>query len=69
MGVVYRVHRATAARWVAAARDALKEGTLALLGERLKVTPTELASLLGAVQSELEVSLRGLLARGEDPGT
>lgn len=60
VGRVYSVHRATAARWVASAREQLVTQTRALLAEKLKLKPTELDSLMGAVRSNLSVSLGGL---------
>lgn len=65
LGRVYDVHRATAARWVAAAREALVESTRRRLAERLKVTDAELDEVMGAVQSHLSISLgAGLASKG-----
>jgi hypothetical protein len=58
---MYRVSRATAGRLVVDAREALLAGTKRRLGEVLKLTPTELESLIGALQSDLQVSLVRLL--------
>jgi RNA polymerase sigma-70 factor (ECF subfamily) len=57
----YQVSRATAARWLAAARDALRDETLRELGTRLRLTPSELESLTAMVRSDLELSLSTLL--------
>ncbi len=54
---VYRVHRASAARWLVKARTALLEGTRAKLMSRLDVTPEELDSILRLIQSQLDASL------------
>jgi len=43
------------------AREGLLDRTMALLGERLKLSTHELESLLKVVRSTLDVSLRGLL--------
>ncbi len=51
------VHRATVARWIAAARQEILAGARRQLGERLRVRPAELASLLGVMQSRLDLSL------------
>lgn len=59
---VFGVHRATAARWLAAARDELSDRVLELLKTRLAVDARELASLARVVRSDLDVSLRTLLA-------
>lgn len=61
IGLVYRVHRATAARWVQAVRQKLLDEVYRRLGERLRLSPAELDSLTALVQSQLRVSLTGLL--------
>lgn len=61
IGLVFSVHRATAARWLAGAREAVHERTLTLIGDQLNVDATELESLLRVVRNELDVSLRGVL--------
>jgi len=58
IAAIYGVHRATAARWVAHARDALVEGVRRALQARLRVGVEELDSLLRLVHSRLELSLR-----------
>jgi RNA polymerase sigma-70 factor (ECF subfamily) len=60
--VVYHVHRATVARWIAKVRERLLEEASRRLGERLKLTPAELVSLTGVVRSQLDISLGGLVA-------
>lgn len=64
VGAIYRVHRATAARWVAKAREELEAAVRAGLAARLRVRPAELESILRLVQSRLEVSLHALLRSG-----
>lgn len=54
---LYGIHRATAARWVAAARQAVVDGTRAQLTARLRVAPDELDSILRLIRSQLDVSL------------
>lgn len=61
IGTMYGTHRATAARWLNAARDQLMEQTRARLAQRLKLTQSDLNSLLGALQSNLEISLNRIL--------
>jgi RNA polymerase sigma-70 factor, ECF subfamily len=51
------VHRATVARWIAAARQEILAGARQKLGERLRVRPAELSSLLGVMRSRLDLSL------------
>jgi RNA polymerase sigma-70 factor, ECF subfamily len=60
---LYRVHRATAARWIAKIRATLLEQTRERLLERLKVQPQELESIMRLVRSQLEVSLQDFLTR------
>jgi RNA polymerase sigma-70 factor (ECF subfamily) len=61
IGAIYQVHRATAARWVNAARDALADQTHRLLGAQLGVTPSQLRSIARMVESQLDLSIRRLL--------
>jgi RNA polymerase sigma-70 factor (ECF subfamily) len=63
IGRIYRVHRATAGRWLEDARARLWKATRALLLERLNVQPAELDSILRLVSSRLEISLGPLLGR------
>ena len=51
------VHRATVARWIAAARQEILAGARRQLGERLRVRPAELDSLMGLMRSQLDLSL------------
>ena len=55
------VHRATAARRLATLRERLFAGTRAQLSERLDVPADELASIFRLIQSNFDVSMRGLL--------
>jgi RNA polymerase sigma-70 factor (ECF subfamily) len=65
VGAAYGVHRATAARWIAAARAEVFDMTRRLLSERLAIGPAEFESLVRAMRSGLDVSLRDVL--GEAP--
>jgi RNA polymerase sigma-70 factor (ECF subfamily) len=69
LGAMYKVGRSTAARWVGAAREALVETAKRDLRARLKLTSTELDSLVALLQSNLEVSLVRLLEDGAKDGT
>jgi RNA polymerase sigma-70 factor (ECF subfamily) len=60
-----RVHRATAARQVARARQRLAETTRRILGERLRIEEGQLESLLALIESQIEVSVQRLLVDGE----
>ena len=57
IGALKRVHRATAARWLAQIRDHLLERTHELLAESLAIDSSEASSIVRLVQSQLEVSV------------
>ena len=63
IGRLYRVHRSTAARLVARARDLVLETTRARMMAQLGVQTRDLDSIMRMIRSQIEVSLRGL-ARG-----
>lgn len=58
LAALYRVDRATTARWVIAARSAVLAGTRDRLSAALGATPTEVESILRLIGSQLELSLR-----------
>lgn len=60
LGVMYQVHRATAARWVQRARQDILTGTLKRLEERLNLSAEEAEELMRTLRSQLDVSLRTL---------
>lgn len=60
---LYRVHRATVARWLARARDLVFEDTKERLMSQLDVLPQDLDSILRMVRSQIEISLQDLRAR------
>jgi RNA polymerase sigma-70 factor (ECF subfamily) len=62
LGALYHLHRASAARRIAKARDALLVATRIALGRRLGVPPERVASVLELVASRLEASIERLLA-------
>ena len=57
IGAIYRVHRVTAFRWLEKAKDQLVKATLDTLRARLKLTPTELDSVLRMIRSQVHLSL------------
>jgi RNA polymerase sigma-70 factor (ECF subfamily) len=59
----YRVHRATTARWIEAARKAVLEGTRKQLVARLQLSRSELDSIMRLIASNLDVSLPAALRR------
>lgn len=62
IGTLYDVHRATAARWVAAARESLGDAIRDALATRLKIKVTEVDSIVRLVKSKIDVSLDRVLA-------
>jgi RNA polymerase sigma-70 factor, ECF subfamily len=62
LGVALGIHRATAARRVVRAREALVGKTRALLAARLRLASDELDDVIGMVLSRLDVSIPRLLA-------
>lgn len=58
LAALYRVDRATTARWVIAARGAILDGVRARLRTALGASPAEIESILRLVQSQLDLSLR-----------
>ena len=63
LGVLYHMHRATAARNLQRARGALLDATRERLASRLRVAPREVDSILRLVRSQLEITLRWLVRR------
>lgn len=59
---VYRVSRATAARWLASARSALKSSTLSRLSSLTRLERHDVKSLFDSVVSSLNLSLRRFVA-------
>lgn len=61
IALIHGVHRATAARWLGRARDAILVGTRGALTERLGTSTEELESIMRLIASDLEVSIRRCL--------
>ena len=61
IGELYGVHRATAARWCAAARDALGDRIRAEVASRLEIPVQDVDSLIALVRSRIDVSLERIL--------
>ena len=57
IGRLYEIHRATAARWIAKAKQAVLLATRERLAARLNVEATELESIMRLIESRIEVSL------------
>jgi RNA polymerase sigma-70 factor (ECF subfamily) len=61
LGAIYNVHRATAAKWVAQARQRLADETKRHMVDRLQIQPTEYESILTLINSQLHVSIERVL--------
>ncbi|MBI5538198.1 MAG: hypothetical protein HY898_36085 [Deltaproteobacteria bacterium] len=66
LGKIFRVHRASAARWLAAARETLTHRTRSALTQRLGVRVNDQESILRLIQSQLDMSIRSLFAASGD---
>jgi RNA polymerase sigma-70 factor, ECF subfamily len=63
IGGIYKVHRATAARWLAETRELLLHRTRTALSDRLGLETTELDSMMKLFGSRLDLSITGFLAK------
>jgi RNA polymerase sigma-70 factor, ECF subfamily len=61
IGVILRVHRSTAARWIASTREVILAHAQRLLEERLRLRPGEFESLARLLRSQLDLSVTRLL--------
>ena len=62
LGVLYGVHRATAARWVKRTTDVLMTKTRAVLTARLGAHKSEVSSIVRMLASQLDMAVRAVLA-------
>lgn len=63
LAAVYKIHRATAARRLQSARESLGQHLRDVLTERLKVSDTELGSIVRLVMSSVDLSVARYLGR------
>lgn len=61
IGTMYGVHRATVARWIAAARRSVHKATRTTLAAELELSPTSFESLMAKVLTGLDISLSSFL--------
>lgn len=61
IGIIYHIHRATAARRIIRVRDALMNATRNELAHRIKIGTDELDSVMALIHSRLEASVFRLL--------
>jgi RNA polymerase sigma-70 factor (ECF subfamily) len=66
LGAIYQVHRATAARWIAAARERLVETTRQRMIEILRIEPADYDSILTMIASQLVVSIERVLGAASE---
>ena len=66
IGRMYRVHRATVARWIASSHESLLKDTRKRLGRELHLPPGDLDSLMRAIQTGLEISIASALGLAEE---
>jgi RNA polymerase sigma-70 factor (ECF subfamily) len=62
IATAYGAHRATVARWLAAARERLSSVVRERLSERWQLEPDELGELRALIESHVDLSLERLLA-------
>ena len=65
LGAMFKVHRATAARWLVRVRAELADRTRAALARRLGARLEEVDSLVGMLQSQVDVSVSRALETEE----
>jgi RNA polymerase sigma-70 factor (ECF subfamily) len=58
---VYRVNKSTVTRWLASARSRILRETNRLLRQRLELEPVELAAMIEAINSQLDLSIQRCL--------
>ncbi len=65
IGALYGVHRATAARWVSAAREALESKLRAILRDELQIAPDDMKSVVRVMAGAIDLSLSRHFPRDE----
>lgn len=65
VAVVYQVHRATAARWIAKSRENLGNKTRAHLRKRLSISESQFESIVRLIESQMDLSIERLLATAD----
>jgi RNA polymerase sigma-70 factor, ECF subfamily len=66
LATLFQVHRATVARWIAQTRRRVLDGTRGHLQQQLALQTPELDSMMRLLDSQLELSIRHLLAPDDD---
>jgi RNA polymerase sigma-70 factor (ECF subfamily) len=68
IGALFRVNKSTISRWISNARQTVLDRTREALRSRLGATSSEIDSLLGGIQSQLDLSLSRILRAGSSSG-
>jgi RNA polymerase sigma-70 factor (ECF subfamily) len=63
IGALFKVHRSTVARWIAAARQQVLAGARQRLRVELGLSAGEFDSLAGVVRSQLDLSVAKILVK------
>jgi RNA polymerase sigma-70 factor (ECF subfamily) len=63
IGALFKVHRSTVARWIAAARTQVLTDARKQLRAELGLSAGEFDSLAGVVRSQLDLSVAGILVK------
>jgi RNA polymerase sigma-70 factor, ECF subfamily len=66
IGVLYKVHRATVARWFVAIRAGVFDSVRDKLGLQRRPSPSEMWSLIGLLHDDIQISARRVLATSPD---
>lgn len=66
VATIYQVHRATAARWIAKARERLASKTRTHLRTRLSLSEDQFESIVRLIESQMDLSMARLLATQAD---
>jgi RNA polymerase sigma-70 factor (ECF subfamily) len=61
IALIYRVNRSSAARWLAEIRQTLLQAVQGLLASEIRVSPSELRSLVAVVGEDMRLSIRRIL--------
>jgi RNA polymerase sigma-70 factor (ECF subfamily) len=61
IGVIYGVHRATVARWIAQLRRDIRKAVRVRLTSELRLSPSEFASVARILQQDVRLTISGLL--------
>ncbi len=65
IAATFQVNRSTVVRWLQTAREALRDGTRRILRERLRLSESDMQSMVGLVYSRVDVSIAGFLRETE----